>query len=69
MTTVVNNPGGSDGSGVGTVIGIIVVVVLLIILVVYGLPALRGGAAPANPGANINVTLPAGSGAPGGAAE
>jgi hypothetical protein len=65
MTTVVNNPG--EGSGAGTIIGIVVAIILIALLFIYGLPAIRGGSAPA-PGANINVTVPTGSSG-GGAAE
>lgn len=60
MTTVINNPS-SEGSGAGVFVGIVVLVIVLAAFFIYGLPALQHQA-PANPAANINVTLPAPSG-------
>ena len=67
MATIINNPSGSgEGSGVGVIIGILVAIVLIILFFAYGLPALRGNPAPANPGIDVNVDLPSpgGEGAP-----
>ncbi|MEX1997760.1 MAG: hypothetical protein WEA04_03770 [Candidatus Andersenbacteria bacterium] len=67
MATVVNNPppstGSDSGSGMGMIIGIIVVILVLILLVLFGLPALRNGAAtPLAPdeggGNDAGVTIP-----------
>lgn len=55
MTTVINNPGESNGSGSGLVIGIIIAIVLVILFFRYGLPAMRGNNTRDT---NINVTLP-----------
>ena len=60
MATVINNPGGSsENSGAGVIIGVIVAIILIILFFVYGLPALRGGAAPSN-SLDVNVDLPQG---------
>lgn len=57
MATVINNPG--EGSGAGTIIGIVLAVILVALLFIYGLPALRGSAAPAaTPSANVDINLP-----------
>ena len=62
MALVINNPTEGrvvDSSGMGAVLGIIVAILAITLFLVYGLPAIRRGAAPAsNPGANINVRLP-----------
>jgi hypothetical protein len=65
MATVINNPGGTEGSGTGVVVGILIVVLVVILLLVFGLPYLRNRGVPApanNGGANINVQLPDTSG-------
>ncbi len=66
MENVVNNPTPSNGdSGTNTVL----IMVVIIILAVFGYWWYRHGrvAAPSNPPATINVTIPAGSGAEGSA--
>lgn len=73
MNTVVNNPppAADSGSGAWMVVGIVIGIIIVLLLLYYGVPALRN----ANPstdgdtGGNINVdiTLPEGSGAEGGA--
>lgn len=66
MATVINNPS-DGGSGAGTIIGIVIAIILIALLFIYGLPALRGGAAPSGGGASVNVSLPSGdSGGTGG---
>ena len=59
MPTVINNPGSSESSGMGTglVLGIIVAVIIVAALVfMYGLPALQGQ--PQDNTSDINVELP-----------
>jgi len=58
MTTVINNPGGSNdsGSGAGLVIGVIVAIVLIFALIRWGIPAMRGSDTEE---VNIKVELPA----------
>lgn len=67
MTTVVNNPGNTDGTGAGLVVGVILAIaVIALLFFVYGLPAIRG-TEPATPAANtvdVNLKLPAGNTAP-----
>lgn len=68
MATVINNPSESDaGSGNGVVIGILLVVFLAILFLIFGLPYLRNRGTAAPSGTNINVTLPTGGSANGGA--
>jgi flagellar biogenesis protein FliO len=63
MATIINNPDGSgEGSGVGMIVGVLVAIILIVLFFVYGLPALRGGAAPQNNGLDVNVSLPGGNG-------
>ena len=67
MTTVINSPTPvttDDGAGIGLgmVFGVIITIALIILFVVFGIPALsKGQQQPAQPGTNINVTLPTGS--------
>jgi hypothetical protein len=72
MATVINNPS-NEGSGAGTIIGIVVAIILIALLFIYGLPALRGSSTgtTATPGAsaNVDVTLPTGSGDNSGATQ
>lgn len=51
MTTVINNPGGEGGSGVGIIVGVVLAIAIIAIFFIYGLPALRNN----NGGTNINV--------------
>jgi hypothetical protein len=67
MTTVINNPGQGEGSAMGWIIGVVIAIILFYVFFAYALPAMQGAAPADNGGANINVTLPAGSN--GGAAE
>lgn len=63
MATIINNPGeGGGGSGLAIVVGVLVALALVGLFIVYGLPALRGGGAPApeSGGVDVNVELPAG---------
>lgn len=55
MATVINNPNGENGSGVGTIIGVIIAVILLFVLIRWGIPAMRGDT---DGGTNINVEVP-----------
>ena len=69
MAIVVNNPSGTtdEGSNAAGLIISLAIVVVLVLGAIYLLPRIAERAAPAaNPGANINVTLPTGgdSGAP-----
>lgn len=57
MTTVINNPNGSDGGSSGVIVGVLVALVIVGLFVVYGLPALRN---QNNGGAEIKVQLPTG---------
>jgi hypothetical protein len=62
MTTVINNPGGSDNSGgmLSTVIGIIVLIVAVTLFIIYALPAIQNSGSKQAPKATeIKVTLPA----------
>ncbi len=68
MTTVINNPGGSnDGESAsdiwGAVVGILLIVVLAILFFIYGLPAIQNRAdnTSNDRDINIDVTLPANS--------
>lgn len=68
MTTIVNTPGGGDSSsGAGIIIGVVVAILLVAAFIIYGLPYLNHGSAPANPAINISIPAPTG-GAQGGAA-
>jgi hypothetical protein len=56
MAVVVNNPDtvpAHRDSGTGFLFGLILLVVVLFALFAYGLPALRGAAAPANNGFSV----------------
>jgi hypothetical protein len=68
MTTVINNPDNDSGS-VGIIIAIIVIILLAWAFIVYGLPMIKGGQAPADNGTlNVNLQVPTGESG-GGAAE
>jgi hypothetical protein len=68
MATVINNPGESESSGVGLIIGVIVAIILIALFFIYALPAMRGSnQAPANPNIDLDVSLPGNSGGSGGA--
>ena len=59
MATIINNPSGGEGSGgAGIVIGVIVAILLVAAFIVYGLPYLNRGNAPANPSINISIPTP-----------
>ena len=61
MTTVINNPGNSEGSdsSVGMILGVIVFLVVVGLFFVYGLPAIRNSrVTPPNGNIDINVKLP-----------
>ncbi|MFA6050650.1 MAG: hypothetical protein WC761_05645 [Candidatus Paceibacterota bacterium] len=63
MTTVINNPSSGDNSGssVSIIIAIIVIILLAWAFIVYGLPMIRGGQAPAdNATLNVNLQVPTG---------
>jgi hypothetical protein len=72
MAIIVNNPGETrtvdSGSDAASWMLAVAVIIILIVGAVYLLPriAYRGTPAPAAPGANINVTLPANTGSTGG---
>jgi hypothetical protein len=66
MTTVINNPGEGEASGVSWIIGVVVVIILGALFFMYAVPAMRGGAADDNDSANINVEIPTGGGNDGG---
>ena len=69
MTTIINSP--REDSGNGVLIGVVIVILLAILFFFFGLPYLRGGAAPASDSAtgSINVDVPGvGSGSAGGTA-
>ncbi len=62
MPTVINNPGENTGNN-NAVLNIILVIVVILgiaLFLIYGLPMLRGGAAPAQNGIDVNVKLPSG---------
>ncbi|KKT49272.1 MAG: hypothetical protein UW41_C0009G0039 [Candidatus Collierbacteria bacterium GW2011_GWC2_44_18] len=40
-TTIINNPSGDSGGGMGMIIGLVILLVLGYLLWVYGLPAFR----------------------------
>lgn len=48
MTTIVNTPPQNQDSngGMGVIIGVVALVIFVYIFFVYGLPAIRGAAAP-----------------------
>ena len=71
MATIINNPSGGEpagSSGMGMVVGVLIVIALVALFIIFGLPMIRGGAAPApeNPGVNVDVNLPTGGGSGGG---
>ncbi len=69
MTTIVNTPNSGGDSGAGF-IALLIVVILLVLGALFIWPGyMRGKTPAATPGANINVTLPTGSGNSGGAAQ
>lgn len=62
MTTVINNPGNTEGGGstTGIIIGIVVLFVAVGLFVLYGLPALGQNAQqPAAQAIDVKVELPA----------
>ena len=60
MATVINNPSDNSG-GSGILIGIVVAALLMIVIFVYGLPLVMKDNTAQNPGASINLELPAGN--------
>ena len=71
MTTIINTPnsGGNGDSGAGFV-ALLIVIILLVLGALFIWPGYMRGKTPApTNGANINVTLPTGSGDTGGAAQ
>jgi hypothetical protein len=68
MTTVVNNPGGTDtaNSGMGFLMGIILLLAVLFLFFYFGLPAIRGATRAPQinvPGQiDVNVDTPANGG-------
>lgn len=59
MATVINNPSDNSG-GSGILIGIVVAALFMIVIFVYGLPLIMKDDTTKNPGASINLQLPAG---------
>lgn len=67
MTTIVNTPGGGESnSGAGIIIGVVVAILLVAAFIIYGLPYLNHGSAPASPSINISVPAPTGGAPTGG---
>ncbi len=71
MTTVINNPGGAEGSdsssGFSVIIGVILLLVVIGLFFIYALPAIRNNptaATPQNSSIDVNVKLPAGGTTP-----
>lgn len=61
MTTVINNPGGSESNSFGWIIAVVVLLVLIYAFFAYGLPALQRSAPADNTGgAQINIQVPTG---------
>jgi len=63
MATIINTPGRSgEDSGAGVIIGVVLaILVIAFLFFAYALPAMRNqGQSTTQPGANVNVTLPAG---------
>lgn len=66
MTTIVNTPNSGGDSGAGFMV-LVIVIILLVLGALFIWPGyMRGKAPEAAPGANINITLPTGSGDNGG---
>lgn len=60
MVTVVNNPGGGEGSGAGMLIGVAVLIIVVVLFFIYGLPRIRGGEKKSTD-INIEIQTPGGS--------
>jgi len=62
MATIINTPGNNNADdGMGALLAVILIIVIAILFIVFALPAIRGNQQPQPAGANINVTLPAGT--------
>jgi Na+-transporting methylmalonyl-CoA/oxaloacetate decarboxylase gamma subunit len=60
MTTVINNPGNSEGADTAVILIVgIAVVVLVTLFLVYVLPTIRDSGAPEATSIDVNVELPA----------
>ena len=63
MATIINNPGGNEGSSdssLSIIIGIAILAIVAGAFFVYALPAIRGnGNVPEGSNINVNLKLPA----------
>ena len=63
MSTVINNPGGGESSGMGLVVGIVVAIIAVGLFFFFVLPAIRGGGQGGkDANINVDVKLPEGGG-------
>ncbi len=63
MTTIINTPGsGGNGDSGSGFLALLIVIILLVLGALFIWPGYMRGNAPAQPGANINLTLPANGG-------
>jgi len=61
MPTVINNPGTTEDSGSGLVLGVVLAIIILgglALFFIYGLPMIQNNVNPNPTSTNINVTVP-----------
>ena len=63
MATIVNNPGTTEDSGAGVVIGVVIALLVIVLFFAFALPYIRNGATPgvpntgSTPGASANIDV------------